>query len=127
MRRRREHTAIGGAGFLAGLGLAGGSHSVYVFLAGVGVGALVVAVAFVGWRIGRRLVRRMDRALPDADRPRDLARYAINSEAARLRAISDDPDYLAGIERGMRSALRSAGHEDGRIIGLDQLAGRDTP
>lgn len=60
---------------------------------------------------GRRLLSRVDRALPDAER----------------RPISEDDDYLDGIERGIRSARRSAGHEDGRLIERDRLAGRPAP
>ncbi len=38
--------------------------------------------------------------------------------------LSEDEDYLGGIERGIRSARRSAGHEDGRLAELDRLNDR---
>lgn len=41
--------------------------------------------------------------------------------------FSDDPDYLDGVERGIRSARRSAGHEDGRLSESTRLLERPAP
>lgn len=102
-------------GFLAGLAMSG--HPLYVFAIGLGLG---FAVAFTA-KLAVRLVRRLDRALP--------GHRLTEPQFRRLAAepLSSDPAYLDGIEAGMRAARRSAGHEDGRIIEADRIAGRDTP
>ena len=115
MKARSTHTLVGGGGFLVGLGLAGTAY-VYVFLVGLGIGAVIAALAFYGVRLGRRLVGRVDRALPDSGR--------LGWDD---KPLTGDPDYLAGVERGIRNARRSAGIEDGRMIEGDRVVGRDFP
>jgi hypothetical protein len=104
MKRRWNHATsfLTGAGTL-GLFLAG--HGWILLLVGFALG---LSVALAG-RWTRRLFGRLDRALPDRGKP---------------APFMDDPDYLAGVERGIRSARRSAGIEDGRLAELDQLTGR---
>lgn len=124
---KRSHVYSVGLGMIAGASIVTGRPWLYaaalagMFLAGMLTGGLLLYVT----RLGKRTVNRLDRALPDRSHPYLLA--ASDRPSHWDWPISEDPDYLDGIERGMRAARRTAGHEDGRIIESDRLAGRDTP
>lgn len=45
----------------------------------------------------------------------------------RQPVMSEDDDYLAGVERGIRAARRAAGYEDGKLSETCALEGRPTP
>lgn len=60
---------------------------------------LLVAWAF---RTGGRLASRLNRALPDSNR-------------SQRTPLSEDPDYLAGVEQGSRAKRRQLGYADGKL------------
>ena len=68
-------------------------------------GFLLGVLAHYAVRLAGRLMRRLDWALPDR----------------RDRPLSEDPDYLDGVERGIRGRRRSAGYEDGRLAEDDRM------
>lgn len=104
MKWRHPHSFLAGAGTL---GLWLGTHAWALFLLGLLLGAALVLLA----RSAGRLVRRLDRALPD--------RLAWSP--------SETADYQAGVERGQRQALRSAGYEDGKLAMAVSLESRPLP
>lgn len=103
MKRWKHAYAFGGG---VGLGLVAAPHAWLIFLAGLLAGAALVLAG----KLAVRLVRRIDRALPDAARER----YDSGP-------LVEDPDYLDGAELGVRSARKTVGRSDGRRAELDRL------
>lgn len=118
-RWKHTHSLLTGAA----LGLAYGHSVIAVAL----VIALLVFALYAGWR-GLRRAGDLTRAAE-----RRLGGGRLESERRSLteswpgKSMTDDPDYLEGVERGIRSARRSAGHEDGRLAERGLLETRPMP
>lgn len=98
----------------------------------VAAGLVALYVLSAPWRLAYRIAypkrhdRRTTLALAEATVALGVSLLGAR-RAYRERPMSEDDDYLRGVERGIAAARRSAGYEDGRLSESTRLLERPMP